>query len=450
MKRYESRYCSYDVPDDWEPQPPYGYAEPTDAEYSMSVQALERWLDQPMAPIDYAEGEKEVLPHLLDRFELLDEGVHTLERGLGEAYFLSYNSVNEDNEPIVAKKIYLTRGPYFVEMELSRPGEDDPPRADLMERIARTLTLRHVSFMDRYEPFVFFPDEEQGEEARLTEERRSFPRCCVSLPLMAGWELTEDDGDAVYRRSGAEIRLNRPVGIEPDAEVWLSDKMRWIEDTQSLLFSSDRGELETGEPYAAVVYEKVGETRKWNTAATQRVLEVVVEAEQVLLWSLRSPESTFHHNLPTTRELITAPELLDPSKWETALAEPWINLLLRGGWRSEGPGVYCNLEEELILQPNREPNRAPLVDLKPSIIESLRSSVDQKREFQEQEQSGKWQGADALKYSVDGSSPTGEPLNIRSIWCNKKQTLYSTVILSRETQVADQQFETLTNALELP
>ncbi len=451
MKRYESSYCTFGVPDDWEPQPPFGFAAPGEEEDRMSAQALERWLDQPTAASAWAEKEKEILPHLLDGFELLEEGALPLRHSTGDAYFLSYRMTNEDAEPIVAKKIYLTQGPLLVDFTLSRPEPEEPGSARLLEGIASTLKLQGVGFMERYRPFVLFASNgDSGIEVEAVGERRAFPRCCVSVPALAGWELSEDDGDAVFRRSGAEIWLHRPVGIDPDAEVWLADRMQWAQATQSFLFGSTRGELENGAPYTAVVYEQHGETRRWKTAAVQRTLEVFVEDQQPLVWSLRASESVFQLHLSAFEGLIPSAEFLDPAEWETRLPEPWIDLSLRGGWKSQGPGVYFNLDDELILQTNREVSKAPLADLRPSLIESLRGSVDTKRDYEEDERSTKWRGADSLKYSLDGSASTGEPLSLRSICCTQSESVFSVVVLGRDPQGAEQQFAPVANALHFP
>ncbi len=461
MKRYESRYCTFGVPDDWEPQPPFGFAEASEEEDRMSAQAMERWLEQPVEAQTWAEKEKEILPNVLDDFELLGEGRHELRRGTGDAHFLAYRRSNDDDEPIWTKKIYLTQGPLLVDFTVSRPEEDAPPDGgELLERIAGTLRLQGVRFLERYQPFrLFVPPADvtadSGAEVETAQvetggERRDFPYCCVSLPAVAGWDLLDDDGDAVYRRSGAEIRLHRPVGIDNDSEVWLADRMEKIQGSESLLFGSDRGELEGGAAYAALVYEARGETRKWKTEAVRRTLETFVEDHQPLVWTLKAPESTYRDHLPTYEALITAVEFLEPPEWRTRMVEPWIDLTLEGGWTSEGPGVYFKMEDKLIVQTSREASKAPLKDLRPSIVDSLRKSIDTKKDFQEKEQTEKWRGADALKYSVDGTAATAAPMSIRSIWCTKSENLHGVVVLGQDKQKATDQFGPLMDAMDLP
>ena len=448
MKRYESRHCTFGVPDEWEPQAPYGFTEPDKEGEGMSAQAIERWLDQPTPATELAAAEKEVLPHLLDGYELLAEGPHPVASGPGDACFIAYRSLDEDHEPLTTRKIYLTFGTFAVELTLSRPAEDAPRSDGLLEQIGKTLALRNAEFMSRLEPFHLFP--EGVEPLELGDQRQPFPRCCVSLPVVIGWDLADENGDAVYRRSGAEIRLHRPVGVEPDAAQWLGEKMAWVQNTQSTLFGSERGELDGGSPFAVVVFEQQGDTRRWNTAAVERSVEVIVEGEQMLLWSLRCRAAILRDCQPVLSALVAAAKFLDPEEWEIQLAEPWLPLRLQGGWRSEGPGVYFNMGDELILQTNKETSRAPLVDLRSSIVESHRGSIDTEKEFTEEELAEKWRGADALKYKIDGRAPTGEPLSLRSFWCTQKEQLYCAVLLARSAESADRGFASIPSALELP
>ncbi len=447
MKRYASRYCTYGVPDDWEPQPPFGFTEPGQEGEGMSVQAFEQWLERPMAAQHCAENELQALPHLNKGFELLHQGPHRFTRSPGDAYTLTYRHLDEDHEPILSRKIFATLGPLQVEMLLTQPDKETPQKTKLLNDIANTLELRGGDFLSRAQPLSIM---EGHTKVPSSEVRQKFPRCCVSLPSLDGWELQPEDGQAVYRRSGAEIRLQRPVGVDPDSAQWLADKMITLQNTQSLLFGSERGELENGSAFAAILYEERGEVRRWKTAAVERILEVAVEGEQMLLWTLRSREALVAECRPVLTSLILEAEFLPPAEWEIVLAEPWLPLRMQGGWRPEGPGVYFNLEEELILQTNQDTSRAPLVDLKSSILESHRTSIDPDVPFEEEELSEKWQGADALRYKVDGTAPTGEPLSLRSFWCTKKETLYSAVLLARDAQLADRRFAPIPSTLELP
>lgn len=456
MKRYESNYCTFGVPDDWESEPPFGFAEPGEEEDRMVVQAVERWLETPTSAAAFAEQEKEALPHITDGFELLDESAHAPRQGGGDGYRVAYRWTNEDDEPILSQKVYLTQGPFLVELMLSRPDDGDRRKAELIEGIANTLALQGMGFMERHQPLVLFPPILEGDDGPSpTEapdvERIPFPFCCVSLPpAPEGWLLTEDHGDALYQRSGAELRLHRPVGLEPDAEVWLRETMQRLQASQSFLFGSDQGDLEGHGPYAAVLYEQAGQQRRWQTAAVQQILELFVESDQVLHWTLLVQESQVEKCLPVVSELARSAEFLPPEKWQTRLAEPWIDLVMPGGWRSEGPGVYFHLGDQLILQAQKEPSRAPLVDLKPQLVESLRASVDTKKEFEEEELNEAWRGSDALKYSVDGLNSDGEPLSLRSLCCTKQENLYTTVVLGPDGRLATERFDPVMQAMVLP
>jgi hypothetical protein len=186
MKRYESRYCTFGVPDDWVPQPPSGYAEPGDDEGRQSAQAVERWLREAPTAAAHAKWQQELLPALYPSFELVGEGRFPpasaqltagggpvrggwTSRGTGggtagagaagsereavDGSFLSFRYRNGDHEPTVARVIYLLRGPLACELTLAAGITASPERERERERlwdaIAKTFTLRGVEFLSR-------------------------------------------------------------------------------------------------------------------------------------------------------------------------------------------------------------------------------------------------------------------------------------------------------------
>lgn len=414
----------------------------------MMVQAFEHWLDEPVPSEAYAEEDLESLGGLHTGFELLHRGPHTFSKGAGNGYSLTFRHLDEDQEPIVVHKIYATQGPLLVEMFLQRPDEDVPQKASMIEGIAKTFELQGSEMLVRAEPFALLHGAEEVEIDATA--RQAFPRCCVSLPQIPGWDLVEQDGQAVYTQSGSEIRLQRLVQMDPDAGQWFSERLARLQASHSTLFGSQQGELSQGWPFSALHFEERGETRRWKTAAVERQLEVAFEGEQLLLASLRCKEA----KLTTCRQALAAVlneiNFLPPEQWVLHLPTEWLPLRLEGGWRVEGPGIYYQLDDETILQTNQDVSRAPLVDLKDSILESHRTTVDPKQPSEEDETQEKQRGAQILRYRIDGRAPTGEPLSLRSLWCTHQEQLYSAVVLARNTDAAQRHFASIPSALELP
>lgn len=459
MKRYESRFCTFGVPDSWEPQPPFGFVEPGDLEELHSAQALELWQETAITAEAYATEEKETLPHLLEGFEIQGEGPAVRPRGeLGQAYFLSYRYLNEDREPVLVRKTYLTHGPLSVQLEVSRPEEEDTPKkAELTEQISTTLALRDAAFLGSHRPLSLFAAAASASSSasatsgatansrppELLDERRELRRCCVSVPLLEGWSFQEEaNGDGLYTRGASSIRLHRPVGIENDAADWFGERMEALQGSRSRLLGSQQGEH--GEaPFAAVLFELPGDERQWNRSAAPRRLDLFSEARQPLVLSLVASVSEMDRQISLLEALVEDTRFLDPELWQTVLAEPWIEHTLEGPWTCEGPGIYFHVDRKLIVQAGSDTNRVPLANIQDSILESVKSNVDTDQPFEDDAVPVKWQGADALSYSVDGRNTSGEPLSLRTFWTSRDQHLYSAVVLGPDSGATKQEFDPL-------
>ena len=124
---------------------------------------------------------------------------------------------------------------------------------------------------------------------------------------------------------------------------------------------------------------------------------------------------------------ISATKLLDPSKWQTKLAEPWIDLTVSGPWRAEGEGVYIRLEENFVyLYLNKLPCKMPLRDLSRSVVDNVRGIP--KTVIEENEALGLWHQKESFRYSLDGVLEDGRDLYVRTIWIAFDDDVYIVMI----------------------
>src|SRR5262249_15697994 len=146
LKLYESRYCTFAVPDDWEAEPPFAFRERGEGQDRLAVQVLERSLAEIPSAITYAREQKPILADLYEGFELLQKGPHRIE-GPGEGYFLLFRFLDEDGYLSQGKAIYLTCGPLVLQLFLTGPDGPNRERDRLFEAIGRTFSFRQVDFM---------------------------------------------------------------------------------------------------------------------------------------------------------------------------------------------------------------------------------------------------------------------------------------------------------------
>lgn len=427
MNRYESDYCSYQAPSEWVPDPPFGFCEPGGAEGRMRVQLIETWLATPRSAADHAGLQKEALPHLLQEFELVDEGSYQ-PSGPGDGHFLRYRYFSDEGDTTIETRIILTRGPLLCELTLTRLGEGDEESARILNAIGRTLTLQNTDFLEKTQSLPLM-SEAVGTDAPNTtrESRLRFPRSCVSVPQPEGWEVAEDDGDVVFTQGGSTIRLHRHLGGLGDAGTWLRERMKGLQQSGSSLLGSEDGELTNGSSYAALLSDPAAMGRSWNSAAEKRALHVFVEDQQPLEWSLLCPRESFEVSHPVLQRLVAGTELLDPSDWETKLAEPWVDLTLTGGWRAEGDGLYAKTDGPFVfLYLSRLPCKAPLDVLSPSIVDNIRQGVQ--TVVAEDEAHGLWHQKDSFRYSLDGVLEDGREVFVRTVWVIFEEEVYVVMI----------------------
>ncbi|HEX4963771.1 MAG TPA: hypothetical protein VF173_23290 [Thermoanaerobaculia bacterium] len=432
MKRYESRYCTFAVPDDWEAEPPFAFVRKADEEGRWTAQVLERCLVQVLPAAAHLKQQKESLPYLYEGFELLAEGPHRPE-GPGEGFVLTFRFLDEEENESRAQAFYLILGPLACQLVLASPDRPDRERDRLFAAIAKTFVFRQVEFLAKTQSVALTSEilrTPQPMAARgWSGTWRKFPRACVSLPTPSGWEVTEENGDALFRRGSAEIHLHRDLEGHGDPANWFAQRMKRLQDSGDLLLGSETGELERGS-YAAVLCEEKGVGRTWKTAAVIRSFDLFLRDQQPLLWTLKAPEVGFPDQRSLLESLIAAAEFLDPAEWETKLVEPWIDYTLRGPWQAEGPGVYANAREgPVFVQLGYESTTFSLEKLKPSILESMRQGLQLRQGFTERSSAGVWRRHDAFHYAVDGYAlDSGSILSARAIWLVGQRRLFNIFI----------------------
>lgn len=423
------------MPDDWEPLAPFGFAGPGDEEDRMTAQAMERWLREPTPAADHAKQQLQLLPAMYDEFSLVQNG----------GSFLLFRFRNEEGDRALGKVIYLTLGPLVCDLTLLALDGPDKERDRLFEAIGKTFELRNVEFLAKVEKRPLLTPG-----VALTGERRKYPRACISLPTPSGWDATYEDGSAMFRRSGAEIRLQRVLGSDGDVGAWFKQRMQDLQDTKSLLLASEKGALERGD-YAAVLYEEKGAGRTWNTAAVKRSLDVFVSDEQPLLWTLTANVAGFDGHRPVLESLVASTELLPPEEWETKIAEPWIDLTLKGPWKPQGPGLYVMMVPAFMcIYLTTQPEKTPFETAVPSIIESVRKSAGIREVYSEKQAIGSWQGKDALRYGVEGFADLPHVQGTRSVWVSSGKTLYGGIVWGPDSFRVEKLHLRLVEALRIP
>ena len=327
----------------------------------------------------------------------------------------------------------------------------DPDRDRVFEMISKTFALIEVDFLAHVESKPLLSEAVRRppsfDAIDATGVRRKFPCACVSLYTPTGWDVTDEEGNAVFRRGGAEIRLSRFLSSDGDVDTWFSQRMEQFQNTKSLLLGFERGVLERGD-YAAVLYENKGGARSWKTAAVMKSLDVFVNDEQPLLWTLHANAGEFENHQPRLESLLAEAEFLSQDEWEIKLAEPWIDLTLKGPWKTQGPGLYVTTVPtftSLYLLGYQE--KCSIETLHISVGEAVKQDAGVQQTSVEDEAVGLWKGQKAFRISFEGVSENAEKIFIRAAWIHPQLILYNLILQARDRKVADELFIQLLDSL---
>lgn len=447
MKRYDFRFCSLAVPDDWVPVPPLGLKEPRQSPERLELRVAEEWLASPVSASDYASQQRKRFASAHGDLELVREGALP-KSSLQTGAFLIFEYENEDGLIFREMWIFRSQGPQVASLALLGPSGPNRFRDQVFEAIAQSFELRGSEFLAQAQsqPLLGGLTNLPSPTADPAHPLQKFPRACVALPVPKGWEVRREEGGAtVLLRSGSEIRLRRVLEHAGKPDVWFSETLQQLRATPgSLVLAYHHGALADGRRHAAILADESARSRSWTTAASSRVLRVEIADKQPLEWILRAPANALKDGQTVLEGLIAGLVFLDPAEWETCPAEDWVHLTLRGPWKVQGPGTYTHPEPFLLLQLSRQESPATLESLRPRFLDSLRRSFKVQRHSTEQETLGLFRGLEALRYSGKGRTA------IQAIWVRSEADLYSCLVTGADPKGAEELFLAVVEGLRLP
>jgi hypothetical protein len=434
------------VPDDWEKINPQRFEGPTEGSQPVVAEVLERFLSAP-GQLDDAVTEMEtMLPEMLDGYEAV--AVEEVSVAGGEGRLLRYRWDGERGTPVDERRLMAASGPYLCELTLTAPREAPAGVSSLLDEIVRSVELHGTSFLASSRAMPLVRLDREASAGRAVAQQ--FPAACVALPVPEGWAASESGGDVLLENGDARITLHREVDADGSTDEWLR---RWIDELQKAdqpLLASESGELDDDRELAAILFEEEGQMGTWQRGQSIRHLHAVVDDQQPLIWKLQCPADRFAEAQETLSQVMGGARFLEPEEWQLPLAEDWVDLTLRGPWRSEGPGLYVQIKDDgsfaLLFLSSLE-QRLSLDSMVPSLVEESRRSFAQVTA--EEPARGVWQGHDSFRFSADGYNDEGEPLSMRTVWITTNKAMYSAVLQSSDRSRGDALFVELLRSLQL-
>ncbi len=448
MKTYRSRHCSFSAPDDWVEEPPFGFCEDSQREGRMSAQVLERWLESPAEARVLISARLELLPQMLSEFKLLEEPGPAAGQPSGQTFRYRYR--DENDVPLIQRLVIRSQGPVVCEFTLSCLDEPEPPRDDLLDKMAATFALNELPHLASCRSAEVLAIAPRPADAPPLGPCTELPGLCISIPVPDRWRLTDERSSAVLDDGQSQIRVSRELRYGGDSDVWFTTRQHHVQDSGGRLAASQRGELEDGRSFAALLYEEGGTVSTWRTEASSCFLEALLEGPQPLVWTVTGNQYAVNQARPMLEQLIAATTWLVSSRWETDVPEPWVDLVLRGAWKPMDTGLYVNTAQGfslVSLSEQQVPAPVGLGKNEEAMVNSLRNGFAEV--YEERHAQADHDGLPSLSYAGDGTNEDNVPVAIRAMWIETPKALYTIFIQSTDSAVATTLFDETRNGLRI-
>lgn len=445
MSEIRGRFCSFEVPEAWLPEPPCGAGEPRPADERATVLAFERFLARPSSPAEAARELLRGLPDLFEECQLLGQGPIAMAEGR-VGFALAFRYRDEDGDLRRQRRIYATSGPYVCELVAELPDGSTSCPEHWLDAIVGSLRLRGVEFCAGARPLRLA--RLQAPVGDVGELRQDSPFLGRSLVVPPGWEVADGGDGVLVRGPGAELGVQRVMGSDGDASEWFAARMGEAATTGELVLGSRQWEDDVGGELAALLLDD-RTRRTWQSGAGRQSLEIFSGEPLPAVFRLVAEPARADEACPALLALLGGCRPLPPERWRTRAAEGWVHLVLDGGWHNPARGAYLLAAEKVVtLSLLAQPSPSPLGVLAEALLGNARQSLE--RIDDEKANRGPLRGIEALSVRLTGRGPMGGPARVRGLWLVADQILYSCLVQGADPDVVDNVQAGVARGLRLP
>lgn len=445
MSEVRGRFCSFEVPEGWLPEPPCGAGEPLPVDERATVLAFERFLPSPSSPAEAAREFLRGLPDLFEECRLERQAPVTLAEGR-EGFALAFRYRDEDGDLRLQRRVYVTSGPYVCELVTGLPDGSASCPDRTIDSIVGSLRLRGVDFCAGANPLALGP---RGTSAGATGgQRQGVPFLGRELTVPTGWEVADGGDGALFRARGAELAVHRVMACDGDVGEWFAARMAAAARDGELVLESGQCEDDEGQELAALLLDD-RTRRTWQSGARRQVFEVFSGEPVPAVFRLSVEPARLEESRPILLTLVVGSRPLPVESWRMRAAERWLRLVLEGPWLNPAPGAYLLVAERVVtLSLLAQSSPSPLGVLAEALLGNARQNLV--RIGEEKLSRGPLCGVDALSVCLTGRGFMSGPTRVRGLWWVADQALYSCLVQGGDLDVVDKVQADLVAGLRLP
>lgn len=445
MSEIRGRFCSFEVPEGWRPEPPCGAGEPLPDGERATVVVFERFLPSPAGPAEAARELLRGLPDLFDECQLLSEGPIALDEGR-EGFALAFRHRDEDGDLRRQWRVYTTSGPYACELVAELPDGSTSCPDRLLDAIVGSLRLRGVEFCAGASALRAEHLARPGGDS--DEPRQDYPFLGRSLVMPAGWEVADGGDGVLLRGPGAELGVQRVMGCDGDASEWFAARVAEAATSGELVLESRQWEDSEGRELAALLLDD-RTRRTWSTGARRKSLEVFVGEPVPAVFRLVAEPARLEEARPALFALLGGSRALPGERWRTRAAEGWVRLVLEGPWHNPARGAYLLMAERVVtLSLLAQPSPSPLGVLAGALQRGARQGLG--RLDEETAARGPLRGIEAFSVRLRGVGHMGDAVVVQGLWLVAGDVLYTCLTQGADLDLVDRVQAEVAAGLRLP
>lgn len=455
MSRHRLAFCSFACPDSWEPVAPLTWAAQGSGLVRFHAHLGQSWLLGARSASEVADDLKQLWLALDDTLEI-EHAAPISPTGPGDGWGAVVRMRDEYGNVVRRLAHLLVLGPVACHLMVDRPLDLGEELDVLANEIAMSLRFEAVELLEQA---TSAPVLEAGDGPGTVAfgEPLAVPTLCAQVPVPSGWErTTAAHCEATLSGPGMQLTVRRPIGAGDDLTTWLGAELtRLALEPEARLQRWEHGELRPRRvEYAAIdVLQRVG-GGTWVKPVYQRVLAAGLREQQFFEIELAVTSAPLEQAASVFRGVVDRMCMLPPEQWQTPLAESWLPLTLRGGWRPQGDGVYVKVEDGmLVLHLACVENRVPIETTRPKmpdIIDMVRAGAPLLAVDHEEEAVGSWRGLEGYRYALDASFSGLGSRSVRAVALQAGRELYSCRITGEIASQAQALFLEILEGLRIP
>lgn len=437
----ETRFCRFRVPATWKVAGRGAAYDDRPTVAPCSAVATECWVDPPAPARELAARQLGLAHQVLDGLAVVREEPARASR-FADAWITVVRTRGPDGSALLQHQLTVASGPLGCCLTLSGVERDAGRWSSVFAEIAESFEVPAAEVMARVtrKSLVQAPEVGHAPTAVLADVH-------LVVPVPNGWSL-DPARQSLRGPESAEIsvRAVEPPGVGLDEAF--ADALAHLAHSPAFQPQGwDCGELEGGRRWYAIEAH-AAPARTWKASEQRVQRQVLIDDEGVLeicIVAGPSPENV----APALAAVVGGMRRQAPADRRLRIPEPWVPMVLEGGWKQPSPGLFVHLEApRQVVVVARHGCPRGLRHLAGETANALAADPGIREVVRRELTEGTWKGSNAVRCTLDVISTEGLPVAVRAVWLGADVDAAHLLVQGEDREVVDRLFVRLLEAVE--